>query len=257
VVRQEFSWKTALHLRNLLSKILGTAVEWGYLQSNVARGLELPPRERRRPRYFLTQDQVVRLLQALEEPLHTLVLTAVLTGLRIGELLALRWCNVDFDRKVIRVREAVYEGHFSTPKTQSGQRDLPMGPLLQQALCRHRARLKTPSLDALVFASRGGSAFRPGNLLRRHLRPACEEAGLPPISWHAFCRTPATLLSDLGEQLKTAQAQLGHASFTTTAEIYAHAVPASQRAAAEKLEQAVLSSQLDPNGSQLAALRVH
>ena len=110
----------------------------GYLQSNVARGLKLPPRERRPPRYFLTQDQVVRLLQELEEPLHTLVLTAVLTGLRIGELLALRWCNVDFDRKVIRVREAVYEGHFSTPKTQSGQCDLPMGPLLQQALCRHR-----------------------------------------------------------------------------------------------------------------------
>src|SRR5262249_33878635 len=69
-----------------------------------------------------------------------------------------RWCNVDFDRKVIRVREAVYEGHFSTPKTQSGQRDLPMGPLLQQVLCRHRARMKTTSLDALVFASRGGSA---------------------------------------------------------------------------------------------------
>jgi integrase len=257
VVRQKLSWKTALHLRNLLSKILGTAVEWGYLQGNAARGVKLPPRERRRPQYFLTQDQVGRLLQELKEPLRTLVLTAVLTGLRIGELLALRWCNVDFDRKVIRVREAVYEGHFSTPKTQSSQRDVPMGPLLQQTLCQHRTRTKTLPVDALVFASRSGSPFRPGNLLRRHLRPSCEVAGLPPISWHAFRHTHATLLSDLGEPLKTAQAQLGHASFTTTAEIYAHAVPASQRAAVEKLEQAVLGSELVPYGPKFASATVH
>ena len=82
-----------------------------------------------------------RLLSALEEPGRTLVLMAVLTGMRIGELLALRWKNVDFEGKTIRVREAVYEGHNSTPKTQGGNRDIPFGPTLEQALRHHLGRL--------------------------------------------------------------------------------------------------------------------
>ena len=117
MIRQKFAWKTSLHLRNLLSKIFSTAVDWEYVPANPASGVKLPPRPLRQPLRFLTVDEVTRLLKALEEPERTLVLTAVLTGIRIGELLALRWRNVDFSHKVIRVREAVYEGHNSTPKT--------------------------------------------------------------------------------------------------------------------------------------------
>lgn len=74
------------------------------------------------------------LLNALEEPERTVVLMAVLTGMRIGEMLALRWRNVDLERRVIRVREAVYEGHNSTPKTQGGIRDIPFGPTLERVV---------------------------------------------------------------------------------------------------------------------------
>ncbi len=84
---------------------------------------------------------------------------------------------------------------------------------------------------------------------RIHEINACERAGLPSISWHSFRHTHATLLSDLGESLKTAQAQLGHARLSTTAEIYTHVVPTSQRAAVEKLERAIWP-QLDPNGPE-------
>jgi integrase len=80
---------------------------------------------------------VTRLLSVLEEPERTLVLMAVLTGMRVGELLALRWKNVDFQRRIVRVRESVYEGHISTPKTQGGIRDIPFGPTLEQALRNH------------------------------------------------------------------------------------------------------------------------
>ena len=80
---------------------------------------------------------MTRLLKVLDGPVHTLVLSAVLTGMRIGELLALRWKNVDFERKVIRVREAVYEGHdFDSQDTKRAIRDIPIGPTLEQAL-RH------------------------------------------------------------------------------------------------------------------------
>jgi integrase len=246
MLRQGLSWKTTLHLRNLLGTIFTTAVEWEYVQANPARGVKLPLRPLRQQARFLTTDDVKSLLAALEEPVRTLVLTAVLTGMRIGELLALRWKNVDNVRKVICVRETVYEGHASTPKTRSGNRDVPMGPTLEEVLRQHAARART-SEDSLVFATRSGTYLRPGNLHKRHLLPVCAKAGLRAFSWHDFRRTHATLLSDMGEPLKTAQAQLGHANLSTTAEIYAQVVPASQRAAVERLEQAV-GFLVDPSG---------
>jgi integrase len=249
MVRQGFSWKTSLHLRNLVSKIFTTAVDWEYVPANPARGVKLPQRPVRQPLRFLTVGEVKRLLEALREPERTLVLTAVLTGMRIGELLALRWRNVDLERKVIRVREAVYEGHNSTPKTQGSIRDIPLGPALEQALRLHGARSRI-SDDSLLFPSRNGSYLRPGNLHKRYLHPACAKAELRRFSWHDFRRTHATLLSDMGEPLKTAQAQLGHASLSTTAELYAQAVPASQRAAVERLEKAV-GFLVDPNGPKI------
>jgi integrase len=116
--------------------------------------------------------------RALEEPGCTLVLMAVLTGMRIGELLALGWKNVDFEGKTIRIREAVYEGHNSTPKTQGGNRDIPFGPTLEQALRHHLGRRGT-SEDSLVFPSRNGTYLRPGNLQKRWLFPACAKSGTP------------------------------------------------------------------------------
>jgi integrase len=246
MTRQKFSWKTSMHIRNLLSKILSTAVDWEYLPVNPVSGVKLPARPLCEDKRFLTVDEVTRLLRVLDGPAHTLVLSAVLTGMRIGELLALRWKNVDFERKVIRVREAVYEGHVSTPKTRSGLRDVPIGPALEHALRRLNTSRRIAD-DSLVFPSRNGTYQRPGNLHRRHLLPACAKAGLRGFSWHDFRHTHATLLSDMGEPLKTAQAQLGHASLSTTAEIYAHAVPGSQRAAVERLEK-VVGFLVDPNG---------
>ena len=109
MIRQKFAWKTTLHLRNLLSKIFSTAVDWEYVPTNPAGGVKPPARPLRQQNRLLSIDELTRLVEALEEPVRTLVLTAALTGMRIGEMLALRWGKMDFDRKVIRVREAVYE----------------------------------------------------------------------------------------------------------------------------------------------------
>ena len=166
MTRQKFSWKTTMHVRNLLGKILSTAVDWEYLPVNPVRGVKLPARPLREDRRFLTIDEVTRLLKALDGPAYTLILSAVLTGMRIGELLALRWKNVDFERKVIRVREAVFEGHVSTPKTRSGLRDIPIGPALEHALREHNARSRIAD-DSLVFPARHGTYQRPGNLYKR------------------------------------------------------------------------------------------
>jgi len=215
-------------------------------------GVKLPPKPLRDQPRFLTAGEVSRLLDVLGDAERTPVLMAVLTGMRIGELLALRWKNVDFERMIIRVRESVYEGHTSTPKTQGGIRDIPFGPILEEALRNQGGHRKT-SDDSLVFPTRNGTHLRPGNLLKRCLHPAFAKAGLRRFSWHDFRRTHATLLSDMGEPLKTVQAQLGHASLSTTAEIYTQAVPTSQRAAIERLEKAVRDL-VDPNGPKFGRI---
>jgi integrase len=247
MTRQNLSWQTAVHLRNLMSGTLERAVEWGYMEANPARRIKMPPAQRRRKTKVLTRAELALLLHTLKEPVKTLAITAAMTGLRIGEVLALRWKHVDLEKSLIRVREAIYEGNISSPKSKSSIRDIPIGPALQKLFSQR----KTESSDeAFVFASRKGTPLDSHNLLARVLKPACKRAGMPQISWHSFRHTHATLLSDLGESLKTTQAQLGHARLSTTAEIYTHVVPASQRAAVERLEQAIWP-QLDPNGPKL------
>ena len=193
-------------------------------------------------RAYLSPEQVSILLNALAEPCRTLVLIATLTGLRIGELLALRWKNLDLKSGSIRVRETVHEGQFGTPKTKSSKRDVPMSkPVREVFLARQKVGAEVIA-DELVFKTRGGTPLNPKNLLRRVLQPACVKLSLPVISWHSFRHTHATLLGEVGESLRTAQAILGHSDLETTLNVYTHAIPESQKRAVEKVAELLFPS---------------
>jgi integrase len=110
---------TVHHIRCALSKVSGTAEEWGYISDNPVRKTRLPRRECNPERPVVTPQQVKRLIAALREPAKSIALLLVLTRLRIGELLALRWKNVNLDDKVLHVTESVYEGHFDKPKNEA------------------------------------------------------------------------------------------------------------------------------------------
>ncbi|HXA77649.1 MAG TPA: site-specific integrase [Candidatus Acidoferrales bacterium] len=172
----------------------------------------------------MTFEQLAMLLRSLQEPVKTLATTVAMTGLRIGKVLALGWANADLEKNLVRVPEAVYMGHFSTPKTKSSIRDVPLGPALRQSLSAYR---NGEPEDALVFVRRNGKPLDARNILRRILKPTCARLELPPNTWHSFRHTHATMLSDLGESMKTAQAQLGHARLSIMAEIYIQVVPSS------------------------------
>jgi len=167
-------------------------------------------------------------------PDSRLVLVAVLTGMRIGEILALRWKNLDLLRGVIQIRESVTEGRFGAPKTRSSKRDVPICGPLRQAFETQRARCRQTGPDDLVFVTRKQTPLNPKNLLRRVIRPACVGLELPLVSWHGFRHAHATLLGEVGESLRTASAILGHSNLGTTM-IYAHAIPESQRRAVDKV----------------------
>ena len=196
--KQGLSGSSVHGMRTALGKVLQAAVDWEYLEQNAAQGIRLGDRTPVQERAYLLPDQLSLLLKSLSEPCRTVVLIAVLTGLRIGELFALRWKHVEFVHDAIHVRATVYEGRFGSPKTKSSRRDVPMSQPAREAFLAQRSVLTGTDQEILVFACRNGTPLNPKNLLRRVLQPACRELGLPVVGWHSFRHTHATLLGEVG-----------------------------------------------------------
>ena len=242
------SWETCSQLRIMLSTIFSSAKKWGYFDGeNPASTVDLPEKPPTREKRALMPAEIATLLGSLCDPYRTMVLVAVLTGLRVGELLALRWTDLDFEAKQLRVEQAVCRGCMSTPKTKGSRRTLPFPDAAAVAL-KALALKPTRVEKKFVFATRNGTAFNDSNILLRHIKPASQKAGVPWVSWHTFRRTHATLLQLAGGSAKDAQAQLGHSHISTTLGIYTMPVPTHQRIAVEKL------SELVTNGDESEAI---
>jgi len=235
-LRQGYSSSTVHGIRTTLSKILQQAVAWKYLDENAARGLSIGERAPKKEPCFLEPRDALRLIESLPEPCRTIVLVAVLTGLRIGEIAALRWGRVDFLRGVIQIRETYSEEvGFGTPKTKSSARGVPMSEPVRSALLTLRSGTRNTGADDLVFTSTTQTSISPKNLAHRVLRPACVRLGLPSISWHVLRHTHATWLSESGATLRATQDILGQSDMKTTLRVYTHAVPESQKQAVSRV----------------------
>src|SRR5262249_7255316 len=136
--RKGYPGATVRGVRATLSSVLQSAVERGYLDRNPAHGIRLREPSGKAERRFYTPAQIQKLLPELSEPCRTVVTVAVLTGLRIGEILALRWKRVDLLRGTVEVAETYSDGWFGSPKTRSSRRIVPMSTVLCQALAAHR-----------------------------------------------------------------------------------------------------------------------
>ena len=241
-LRQGFAWETTNHLRHLLSKAMGTALNWEYVPSNPVRGVKMPERTLKRPHRFLSPEEVRRLVAASKEPTRTIILLATMTGLRIGEILALRWGSVELLRSTLLVAETYYKGHFGSPKTRASRREVPLAPAVVRELKGLYSRSTDHSPGALVFATAQGAPLSADNLRKKSLRTACKRAGLPRIDWHTLRHTHGTLLHSQRTPLKVAQAQPGHSHIATTLEVYTHASVSAQRDAVNLLESQLFPS---------------
>jgi integrase len=233
-------WESANHFRNLMSKVFEMARKWNYhCGSNPASGVSLPEKTAVREKHALQPEQISRLLALLREPVHTMVLLGILTGMRIGEILGLRRRDVSFTSGQIWIEQACYRGVFGSPKTKGSKRILPLPKGLVNPLVRTFERAKRTGEDDLVFQTRNGTPLNDTNLLHHHLKPAGVTLGIPWLSWHTLRRTHATLLQVVGASLRDAQAQLGHSKMSTTLEVYTLPTPAHLREAVENLSQLV------------------
>jgi integrase len=121
-----------------------------------------------------------------------------LTGLRIGELLALRWRDIDLNGGLLRVCRTVYEGHFDEPKTRSSNRTVPLSVKGVEILSCMRPKVADP--DELVFGTQKGTPLCRRNLTNRQLVPVCDELKIPKIRWHSK-RTQVEEIRNLGSTL--------------------------------------------------------
>jgi integrase len=213
---------------------LNSAVRKGLIGRNPLDAVEKPKVRNPKPKITLEPEQIQQLLIAAEgERNATLYQVAIVTGLREGELLGLKWSDLDWEKRRLKIQRQVnrvpHEGLvFSVPKTQSGIRAITIGDLTLQKLRDHRTNQaieKTKAGDRwqesdLIFPTVIGTPSDPHNLLK-DFKALLQKAGLPVMRFHDLRHTSITLvLNEIGAPVKEAQQRAGHASPSTTINIY-------------------------------------
>jgi integrase len=214
----KYSRSTIRSMRISLGLLLSYAVQNGWLKENPSKGVKLPRAEncagRRIHRRVLSPSQTTSIAEKLPEPYATLVLFLAVTGLRIGEAIAIKWS--DFEGDVLHVQRRIYEGAIDTTKSQDSKRRIPIPPALLE---RMKALGET---GEWIFHARGGVPLNPGNALKRYIRPVAEELNIDLGGWHDFRHTVATSMLRAGHGVKVVSELLGHSDVSITLRTYDH-----------------------------------
>jgi integrase len=244
-----YSPNTVRLLHSVLRRAMKQALHWGLVARNVV-SLATPPREQRRVITPLSAAQARAFLEvARSDRFHALYVLALTTGMRRGELLAVRWQDMDLARGALQVRHTLLRTptgfHLAEPKTARARRRIALSPMAVSALRTHRimqaeGRLRVGSLwvdQGLVFPTRLGTPMEASNLLTLSFRPLLATAGLPSIRFHDLRHTAATLLLLGGVHPKVVSELLGHSSIRITLDIYSHVLPDMQEQAVGAMER--------------------
>lgn len=228
------SARTIGHAHRILAKALAEAARNDLVSRNVA-ALEGAPKVEAEEIQILGAEQIKKLLASLRgRPPYAAIVTALFTGLRRGELLALRWAALDLDGKTLAVDEALELTKagvaFKVPKTKAGTRDISLPDLVVDALREHRRAAleqrialglgKLPD-DALIFPALDGGPRCPRDFSKAWARIA-EAEGFPEVTLHALRHTHASQLIAAGLDVVTISRRMGHASPNVTLAVYAH-----------------------------------
>lgn len=238
-------------VHGVLHHALDDAVRWGLLARNVTDAVEPPRRVKSESRTWDAR-QVAKVLEtAIDDDLEALWRLAILTGMRRGEVLGLRWADIDFDAAILSVRRTLSRGATSRlesgePKTASGRRRIALPQSVLESLRRHRIHQLEHRLSAgpafedqdLVFTNPTGGPLHPNSLALR-FRQLINRAGVPPIRFHDLRHTCASLMLSQGEHPKVVQERLGHADISMTMNLYSHVAVDMQRQAADRLDAAL------------------
>jgi len=241
------SSRSVLYHHRILAEALDHAVKMGLVARNVADAVD-PPHPSRSTMMTLAPDDIPKLFSAAEKtPYHDLFYTALYTGLRLRELLALRWCHVNLDLSSLSVVETLYRrgGYvIKEPKSRYSRRTVALPPSLALLLRRRRAGqealgtlLGKPLTEGdFVFAYVDGSPLDPSTVSHAFAKTV-REAGLPHVRFHDLRHSHATLMLSAGVHPKVVSERLGHSSVAFTLDTYSHVLPGLQEQAAQRFDE--------------------
>jgi integrase len=238
--------RTSQYAHAVLRTALTHALRQGLVARNVAKLVE-GVRVERPEVEPLEPDIVNKVLAAVQgDPLEAFYVVALATGLRRGELLGLRWEDVDLEAGELRVRTQAQHGAITELKRVKGRRIIPLAPMAVEALQRHRVAQLERRLQAgaewhehgLVFPSSVGTPYNPPNLWR-HTAALLKRAGIPHHHLHLYRHTFASLHLAAGADLYEVSKLLGHSGVQITSDVYGHLTRQARQGAAARIEQAL------------------
>lgn len=238
--------RSVRYVHAILHEALKQAVREYLIPRNPA-DVVVPPRQHKKEIKPLTTEQVQHLLASIQQDrLYAAFLLEIGTGLRLGELLALRWEDVDLERGVIQIRQSIVRTKngllLQAPKTDRSRRSIVLPEKVVKELRRWNDRQAQEKLllgqsyqdHGLVFCQKNGQWLEPTNF-SKYFGKLLEQAGLPHVRFHDLRHTHATQLLQLGIHVKVVQERLGHSTVTMTLDTYSHVLPGLQEDAAAKL----------------------
>ena len=229
---------TRAKIRNIMSAVFHHAMRYEWLDANPIKLVRQSAKRERTPD-VLELSELQLLLTKLELRERTLVLLDAATGLRVSELLALRWEDVDFKTLELSVTRSIWHQVVGNCKTETSAKPVPLDSYLAEDLLQWRRVSPYPMPHDWVFASptmKGKQPYWPDNLMKRYIRPVAQKAGIHKrVGWHTFRHSFGTLLKANGEDIKTVQELLRHANSRITLEVYTQAVTSNKRAAQSKV----------------------
>jgi len=243
---------TVRHHAMTLHRALQTAVEWGLLTRNPADAVK-PPRSQPKEMSVMSEDDMQTFLDAaLETPHYALFHTALFTGMRRSELLALRWGDVDLLLCQISVSRSLHQLKggkyiYRQPKSAKGRRTIALSPLTTLVLRQHREKLESQRVylglpgfkdSDLVFCHWDGKPLRP-NSITRAWSDLAKKCCIKATRLHDARHTHASLMLKQGTHPKIVQERLGHSTIAVTLDTYSHVAPGLQEAAAARFDDAL------------------
>ena len=249
---QEMNISTIKKILVTLGQIMAYAVRHKYIDFNPARDAEKPIGQgntKKQKIRVLTPDEINALIDAESGPKYKILFQlAIFSGARQGEILGLKWSDVDWENSQIHIQRTFNNDAWYDTKTDTSDRKIDLGPAMMTALKKWKLACPTSELN-LVFPNKAENPINHNNLVNRHFNPALKAAGLPKIRFHDLRHTYASLLIEQGENIKYIQSQLGHSSPSVTLNIYAHLMKPVNQEAACRLENTIFET----SGSKMVA----
>jgi integrase len=245
--------KTRGQIKALLHLLFERAMLWGLieLQRNPLELVEVKgiSRRKRKPQ-TLAPEKFQELVAILREPYKTMVIVAMCTGLRVSEVLALRWEHIDFKAGLMLVQNGVVNGRIGRVKTEASQDEVPLDPAFARVLLDWKGN-KT---EGLVFPSHvTGGCYYAGIIQRQILKPKGELVGIRGLGWHTFRHTYRSLLDETGAPIGVQQKLMRHSNVSTTMDVYGNStLKAKQKANSQVVQMLMKQGQSQTDKSAAA-----